>query len=342
MKSDSGRFMQNKSKMTMTPRDAETIVNALRDASRVLITSHVNPDGDAVGSVLALAQLARALGASHVTMSLHDPVPRVYCWLPGVDGIVAPHAVEGTFDLVLIADANSLERVGAVSAVIPANADVAVVDHHLTDERNCTYHLIDSTYAATGEIVADLFDVAEVPLTREVAECIYVALSTDTGNFRYANTTSRSHRIAARLIDAGINVRDITSRVIDTMTIGKFQLLRRLLDRAELVDGGRIAHAFITEADLSETQALAEDVDGLINYLRNLEGVQLAILFRQSERYVTKVSFRSQPAINCAAIARHFGGGGHAMAAGASLPWPLEEARDHLFQYLRDTLQVDL
>ncbi len=109
-----------------------------------------------------------------------------------------------------------------------------------------------------------------------------------------------------------------------------------------MCDGGRIAHGYITQEDLRETGALPEDVDGLINYLRNLEGVHLAMLFRQTEPQVTKVSFRSQPAINSAEIAQHFGGGGHAMAAGASLPWPLDEAREHLFQYLRDTLRVDL
>ena len=326
----------------MTKNEAAVIVGALRGASRILIASHVNPDGDAVGSVLGLASLARSLGVASVVACLPDSVPRVYNWLPGADSIVGPEAIRGSFDLVLIADANSLERIGAVAASIPEGTAVAIVDHHLTEERNGTFHLIDSSYAATGEIVADLFDAAEVPLDRDTAECIYVALSTDTGNFRYANTTSRSHRIAARLIDLGINVREITSRVIDTMTVGKFHLLRRLLDRAEMGADGRIAHGFITEDDLRELQALPEDVDGLINYLRNLEGVELAILFRQSEPQLTKVSFRSQPAINSAEIAQFFGGGGHAMAAGASLPWPLDEAREHLFQYLRDTLRVDL
>jgi phosphoesterase RecJ-like protein len=242
----------------------------------------------------------------------------------------------------VIADANSLERIGEVASAVADDTTVAIVDHHLTEERNGSYHYIDSNYAATGEMVVELFDAAGVPLDHAVAECIYVALSTDTGNFRYANTTPRSHRIAARLIEAGISVREITSRVIDTMTLGKFRLLSRLLDRAEMGAGGRVAHAYITEDDLIETAALPEDVDGLINYLRNLEGVELAILFRQSEPQLTKVSFRSQPAINSAKISQFFGGGGHAMAAGASLPWPLDEARARLFQYLRDTLQVNL
>lgn len=334
--------MPSKNKAATKKNEAARIVDAVRGASRILIASHVNPDGDAVGSVLALAALARSLGVDSVTVCLPDPVPRVYDWLPGAASIMSPDRIHGAFDLVLIADANSLERIGAVAVSIPDGTPIAIVDHHLTDERNGSFHLIDSSYAATGEIVTELFDVAGIPLDRDVAEQIYVALSTDTGNFRYANTTARSHRIAARLIETGIDVREITSRVIDTMTIGKFRLLRRLLERAEMGDGGRIAHAFITEDDLRETEALPEDVDGLINYLRNLEGVELAILLRQSEPQVTKVSFRSQSAINSAEIAQFFGGGGHAMAAGASLPWPLDEAREHLFQYLRDSLQVEL
>jgi phosphoesterase RecJ-like protein len=326
----------------MTKNDAGAILDALRNASRVLITSHVSPDGDAIGSVLSLAHLTRALGVDDVVVSLHDPVPRVYDWLSGAGKILAPDRVDGHFDLVLVADANLLERCGAVSELISDDTALAIVDHHLTDVPTESAHIIDPTYAATGEIVVDLFDAAGISLNRDVAECIYVALSTDTGNFRYANTTARSHHVAARLIDAGVNVREITSRIIDTMTIGKFQLLRRLLDRAEFGDDGRIAHAFITEDDLTETEALAEDVDGLINYLRNLEGVQLAILFRQSAPNMTKASFRSQPEINSAKIAQHFGGGGHAMAAGASLPWPLADAKARLFQYLRDELKVNL
>ncbi len=336
------KSMPNKSKTATTLNEPAAVIDALRSASHVLITSHINPDGDAVGSMLALASLARALGVEDVTCALHDPVPRVYDWLPGSACIAPPEAVCGPYDVILLADANALERSGDVADRVGEGATVVIIDHHLTDEANGNIHFIEPTYAATGEMVVDLFENAKIPLTREVAECIYVALSTDTGNFRYANTTARSHRIAAKLLETGIDVRDITSRVIDTMSLGKFHLLRRLLDRAELCNGGQVAHAFILNSDLAETGALSEDVDGLINYLRNLEGVKLAVLFREEGDGETKVSFRSHPEINSAEIADRFGGGGHAMAAGATLPWPLDEARAALFAYLRDTLRMDL
>ena len=315
-------------------------MDAMRGASRLLITSHVNPDGDAVGSVLALAALARAIGAHSVVCCLQDPVPRVYEWMPESGYIEPPDRIHGHFDTLLIADANSISRIGSVADLVSEDTRVVVVDHHLVEVQDCPAGFVDSGYAATGEMVAELFDAANIPLTRGVAECIYVAISTDTGNFRYANTNARSHRIAARLIEVGINIRDITSKVIDMMSVGKFQLLRRLLDRAALSPDGCIAYAAILEKDLTETGALSEDVDGLINYLRNLEGVQLAVLFREAGEASTKVSFRSQPEINSAEIARHFGGGGHAMAAGATFPWPVEEAKSMLFHYLRHTLRM--
>ena len=245
-------------KTTKQKSSAAAVVEALRSSSRVLITSHVSPDGDAVGSVLALEALARALGVKSVTVALHDPVPRVYEWLPGSGYILPPAKVKGPFDLVLLADANALERSGSLTEYAGKGTRVAIVDHHLVETVQANVHFIDPVYAATGEMVAELFELAGLPLTREVAECIYVALSTDTGNFRYANTTARSHRIAARLIEAGIDVRDITSRVIDTMSLGKFRLLRRLLDRAQFSDNGRIAHASIPLMDLKETGALSE------------------------------------------------------------------------------------
>lgn len=331
--------MKSKTK-TALPREAGAVLDALRGASRLLITSHVNPDGDAVGSVLALATLARSLGVQSVTCCMQDPVPRVYEWLAESGYIEPPGRLHGPFDTVLIADANSISRTGLAASLVTQESRLVVVDHHIVEQPDWHVGFVDPSYAATGEMVAELFEAAGVPLTHEVAECLYVAISTDTGSFRYANTTARSHRIAARLIETGINIRDITSKVIDLMSLGKFQLLRILLDRAELSKDGSIAHAAILDKDLSTAGALSEDVDGLINYLRNLEGVQLAILFREAGATSTKVSFRSQPEINSSEIARHFGGGGHAMAAGATLPWPLDEAKSMLFHYLRHTLRM--
>jgi phosphoesterase RecJ-like protein len=321
--------------MITTPPDSpERVLRALRSNGSFLVTSHVSPDGDAIGSMLAMAQLLRGLGVKSVTCALADPVPEVYRWLEGAAEVLCPEDVLPA-ETAIILDAHKRDRTGAVAPLIERAATEIVIDHHEVDTSDADVQFINASYAATGEMVAELFERGGVALTRAAAECIYVAISTDTGNFRYANTTARSHRLAARLIEAGINVREITARVIDTMSRGKFLLLRRLLDRIEFDKDGRIAYADIYAADMEETGAKNEDVDGLINYLRNLEGVQLAILFREVDGQKTKVSLRSQSTINSAELLRHFGGGGHAAAAGATLNCPLGEARARFFNHLR-------
>ena len=193
----------------------------------------------------------------------------------GASAIVTPGAVAGPFDTAVLIDAHAADRSGKVSPPLNMAQHFVVIDHHLVEKADGHVKWIDPTYAAAGEMVYDLFVRAGVPLTRAAAECIYTAQTTDTGSFRYSNTNARSHRIAAGLIEAGINTRAITERVIDTMSRGKYGLLQRVLGRIRFLADGTVAHADIYAKDLSETGALPEDTDGLINYLRNIEGVRV-------------------------------------------------------------------
>jgi phosphoesterase RecJ-like protein len=296
----------------------------------------VSPDGDAVGSLLGVAHLLRAMGKTHVTCVLEDPVPRVYTWLAGADWIVKPETVRGPFDVGVIIDAHTCDRTGTACPLLKQCAGVIVIDHHLVDVAEGDILFIDPEYAASGEMVYDLFEEVGIRPAKDAADCLYTALTTDTGSFRYSNTSARSHRIAAGLIDAGINVRDITARVIDTMSRGKYGLLRRVLDRIEFKADGAVACAEIYAKDLDETGARNEDTDGLINYLRNIEGVRLAMLFREAPNNKTKVSFRASAEFNAAELSREWGGGGHAAAAGATLAQPLPEAKQTVLAHLRN------
>ncbi|GMU94339.1 MAG: DHH family phosphoesterase [Candidatus Hydrogenedentota bacterium] len=318
------------------------VIEAFRESSTFVITSHVSPDGDAVGSLLGVAHLLRAMGKSDVTCVLEDPVPRVYRWLAGAEWIVKPDAARGPFDVGVIIDAHTCDRTGAACPLLQQSANVVVIDHHLVDAAEGRVQFIDPEYAASGEMVYELFEEAGIRPSKEAADCLYTALTTDTGSFRYSNTTARSHRIAAGLIDAGINVRDVTARVIDTMSRGKYGLLRRVLDRIEFNAKGAVACAEIFARDLDETGALNEDTDGLINYLRNIEGVRLAILFRETPDNKTKVSFRASSDFNAAELARAWGGGGHAAAAGATLAQPISEAKHSVFAHLRNHMGLTL
>ena len=328
--------------MTTAAPELDRVLDAFRAGARFIVTSHVSPDGDAIGSALGIAHLLKGMGKADVVCVLEDPVPRVYTWLPGADAIVSPDSVSGDFDTAILIDAHAADRSGKVSALLAKANLVIVIDHHLVERADGDVTWVDPRYAAAGEMVYDLFVRAGVTLTRPAAECIYTAQTTDTGSFRYSNTTARSHRIAAGLIDAGVDIRAITERVIDNMSRGKYGLLQRVLARIQFSANRTVAYVDIYAKDISETGALPEDTDGLINYLRNIDGVRVAMIFREAKDGKTKVSFRTQPELNAAEICRAFGGGGHAVAAGATLDSSIDDARKKVLAYLRTHFGLDV
>jgi len=314
------------------------LVEELRQRESFLITSHVNPDGDAIGSILALQQLLHGLGKQKVICALADPVPVVYRTLKGGDKIIDCSGEAPEFDTAIIVDASSRERTGCVGDWIGTDKRVIVVDHHLVDEPEGAVGFIDASYAAVGEIIAELFELAGVPLTREAAHCAYVAQITDTAAYRFSNTNVRSHHIAAKLLATGLDVATISRDVLDIMPVSKVQLLRHILDRMVLRGDGRIAASYLTEADFSAAKGSKEDLTGLVNYAGNIEGVLVGLLFNAVEPSLTKVSMRARPPFNAAAFLGQFGGGGHAAAAGATFEAPLEEVQPMLLDRLEAAL----
>lgn len=320
--------------------DLEGVVAELRQVKSALITSHVNPDGDAIGSLLGMRLLLQALGCPEVHCALEDPAPRVYRFLPGADGILGPGGAVPEFDTVIMLDCAVRSRTGAIAAWFEKHPRTLIIDHHQEEHPEGWAGLVDPGYAATGEIIAELFEAAGVPMTKEAAECLYCAQSTDTGVFRFSNTTARSHLIAARLLETGIDASGIAHRVYEVMSRAKFELLRLVLDRMEIAADGRLAHTWVTAADLESFGARKEDLDGLVNYARNIEGVTVAILFNEVDAGRTKVSFRSNPEFNSATFLNRFGGGGHAAAAGASIDEALETARPMVTAAVLEALGV--
>ena len=315
------------------------VVDALRAGSSFLVTAHANPDGDAIGSTLAMGAFLRALGKDAVHCISPDPVPHVYQWLPGAASMLDATHAPPAFDTLVIVDVAQRARLGKVGDMILPHVTAIVVDHHLEASPFGDMGFIDPTYAACGEIIVELFETARLPLSREAAECAYVAQTTDTGGFRYANTNARSHRIAARLLEYGIDVMDISSRVFDTMRAAKFHLLRRVLDRMHFDAGGLIAHSYVTTRDLTELNAKTQDIDGLINFIRNIEGVIVGTLFYEVDATTSKVSLRSRQGFNSALALQTFGGGGHQGAAGALIHLPLDEAKSAVLAHVRTLLE---
>lgn len=322
----------------MKPISLHEIVEALREGEAFLVAAHTNPDGDAVGSMLAMAGLLRGLGKTNIHCISPDPVPYLYQWLPGAEDILDMTPPPPHFDTLVIVDVSQQLRIGKVAELIRPDTRTIIVDHHLETAPFGDVGFIDPSYAACGEIIVELFNVAGVALSQDSAECAYVAQSTDTGGFRYGNTNARSHRIAAQLLECGIDVFDISSRVFDTMRNAKFHLLRRVLDRMHFDADGRIAYSFVTARDLAELDARTQDIDGLINFIRNVEGVQVGALFYEIEGNKTKVSLRSRGAFNSAHALQPFGGGGHHGAAGAVVELPLQDTKSNVLEHLRVTL----
>ncbi|MEX2015218.1 MAG: bifunctional oligoribonuclease/PAP phosphatase NrnA [Candidatus Hydrogenedentales bacterium] len=322
----------------MPTLDCAGVAALLARHDRFLLTTHENPDGDAVGTMLALYHFLREMGKEHVQCVCADAVPRAYRWLPGADTIRFTRETSGAWDLVVLVDVARFDRIGDAADLFENSDNVLILDHHLETAPDGRFHHISPAYAACSEIIVELYQAAGMKPSLHAALCAYVGIATDTGGFRYGNTNAGAHRRAAQLVDAGVNVLEVSGRLFDTMSQRKFALLRRVLDRMRFTESGACAYTFLTERDMEETGATSEDSDGLVNYARNIEGVHVGILFRELSSGHTKVSMRSKGLINSAEILRSLGGGGHAGAAGALLELPLEAAQDAVLEGVREAL----
>ena len=291
----------------------------LKAAKKLVIVSHVSPDGDTLGSSLALMHALRMLG-KEVIINVDDDISTVYSFLPGIAEYCRFGPDESIdADLLVIIDASSADRAGNAMAVVKSPA-VLNIDHHKTNTRFADYLYLDSDAAATAEIIYSLLLEMGVKLTRDIATCIYEGIYTDTGSFKYSNTTSNTLKIAADLLNYGVN----PSLISDNMELksrSQVEMLRKVLETLTFLKDGKIAYIEIPP----ELYDHNVETDAFISYPRYVEGVEIALLFKQVEANLTRVSFRSKE-IDVAKIALSFGGGGHKKAAGCSIYAPLKEA----------------
>ena len=317
----------------------EALADWLRPLDDVALLGHVSPDGDAVGSNLAVWHALRALGKRAV-VCLPDGVPNMYIDLPGADMAVLP---EGPLPFApkaaLAVDVSEAARLGEAGlALFESCPNRAALDHHQTNPGFGQLYALDGEAAAAGELTLDLIDALGVRLTREMAECLFVAISTDCGQFSYANTRPQTFRAAARCLEAGIDIAAITEKLYRTRTEGRTRLLGLVLCGLQRSGDGELAWARLTEDMLARAGACREDNEGIVNYLREMEGVRLAVLAEQRGR-TTKFSLRGKAPVNVARdVAMPLGGGGHELAAGVTLDLPMEEALEKVLERARDAL----
>jgi phosphoesterase RecJ-like protein len=303
-----------------TTSTLEEVAEELRSADRFLLTTHENPDGDALGSLLAMHYVLRALGKDSVMFlaAKEFPLPVEYRFLPLEEVFHEPPADFADRTVVFL-DCGNVDRM-PVDFLRATDSRVLNIDHHHDNTRFGTINLVDVEASCTAAIIFELAALLAVPLTKELADALYVGLVTDTGKFMYQNTDARSHRMAAALIDAGVDVHDIYRRLYERVPVEKLKLVARALEGIEIHDHGTLAITHISKQDYAATGASEVLTEGVIDHLRTLDGLAVAAVVRDQEedgRAAHKVSLRStDDRVDVSLIARKHGGGGHQRAAG--------------------------
>ena len=309
--------------MTQTPEGApQAVLDAVRERRRFVVASHARPDGDAVGSQLALAGALRQLGKEALVVS-RDPLPRYCLSLPGASEVTQASRVSGGFDAAVVLECGSLERteLEGLQQYFLIN-----VDHHAGNTRYGALNWLDESAAACGEMVFDIVRGLGVPLTADIAAPLYVAILTDTGSFQHGNITPRTFDICRRIAAAGVAPAAAAAAVYQQGSVGKLRLTGALLSGMELHAGGRVAVLHVDDRMLRAAGCGLDDLEGLINLPLAAADVQAALLFKEFEGEL-RVSVRSKGAIDVRAVAAAYGGGGHRNASGFSVQRPLDAAR---------------
>ena len=333
--------------LAVAPARRDAIVQlaeVLRPGSRVALSTHINADGDGCGSETALARLLAQRGvAAHIVNP--TPWPSMFDFLLGDD--VQERSGEGAaalagIDGLVVLDISDVKRLGVLTdAVRGLTVPKLVIDHHVaTDEPAGTVVVSDTTACATGELVYDFAQTLGLEVTEPIARSLYAALLTDTGGFRFSNTSPRAHAIAAKLLDAGVDPEEMYRRVYASVPLGRMLLLRDALETLEVDEARGLAWISVPAGALERYELRSEDLDGIVEHPRSIAGTRLALFFRDLGHGKVKVSFRSTGSVDVNSFARRFGGGGHAKAAGALITGRLDDVRTRVVGEARDYLDA--
>ncbi len=309
-----------------------SIVEAIRTHHTFLLTTHENPDGDAVGATLALASYLRRLGKT-VTVHICDPVPEMFRFLPGADTVlqIIP---SGSYEIGFVLDIGELHRAGKVFCDCTEIGMLINLDHHLHCDHFGDINLVDPDACATGAIIYRIIRASNDQIDYDTALCIYTAVIADTGSFRYSNANPEAFHIASEMVVAGVNAWAVAEKLYESQPRQRLELLALVLGTITFSSRGDCAAITVTLEMYEKTSANAELTDGFINYPRSIKGVEVAILFRELAPELFKVGFRSKGKVDVSALAAVFGGGGHHNAAGCTITGSLEYVRRQVFAHL--------
>lgn len=327
----------------MNPNRAavEEAARFFREHDRFLVLSHVNPDGDATGSALGVVLMLEQLGKEYVVVN-EGETPLKFDFLPRFDRLrnLRKQPLTEMFEAVIAVDCADESRMGDVRPLFASGAAVLNIDHHPTNDMFGTVNLVRPEAAATAEILFEVAEEAGIAFNEELALCIYTGLLTDTGGFRYSNTTPRVMEIAARLLTYGVKPGEVAERCLEEITFAHVKILRRALQTLQLSHQNLVASICVSVDDFAQAEAKREDAGGLVNYCRNIEGVEVGVSFVESEPGIVKVSMRARDRVDVSAVAKQLGGGGHAKASGCTVKGTIAEAKQKVWDVLEPALGV--
>jgi phosphoesterase RecJ-like protein len=317
----------------------EQILKHIKTRQRILVASHAEPDGDCLGSLVALGLALNKLDKT-ITLYNPSPIPAVYRFLPGVEHIAKQIKEAKEYDLAIVLDCGDIVRVGEDSSVVDQIPIVINIDHHVSNTGFGDVQLIDTDACATAEIVYRLIKALEIPFDKSIATAIYLGILTDTGSFRFSNTNPAAFAISKAMIDIGVEPHTVAQRVFGTYSLGRIKLLNMALNSIEISENGKLSLMTVSRSMLNSTGTSTEDIDGLINYARRIEDVKVAALIHEIKNGAGKftnmnryhVSLRSDSTVDVAKIANKFGGGGHTSAAGFQIESTLVALKEKIIE----------
>lgn len=315
----------------------DQIINQLLSSNHVLLASHTDPDGDAVGSLIAMGLALNAAGKK-ITLYNESSIPAIYRFLPSVERIIRHISTTNLFDMAVILDCGNLQRIGTAASMVNEIPVIINIDHHVSNNRFGDFQLLDTTACSTTEIIYRLIKNMAITINKAIAISIYTGILTDTGSFRFSNTNRAAFAICEEMIEKGVNPSEVAQHVYGRYSLGRIKLLNLALNSIEIFHNGKLSIMTITQDMLDETGTQPEDVDGLIHYARRIEDVKLTALIQEKKngKHNSKgprrfhVSLRSDGTIDVAAIATSFGGGGHTGAAGFGVEATLSDIKSEI------------
>jgi phosphoesterase RecJ-like protein len=315
-----------------------SIIQQFNNSNKIIVVTHTHPDGDAIGSLIAMGMSLEALNKK-ITLYCESLIPAVYRFLPEVHRVVNKIG-NLNYDMAVILDCGDLSRVGQTVSYLDQIPVIVNIDHHVTNTRFGHLQLIDTSACATAEIVYRLIKQMGLTFSKSVATSIYTGILADTGSFRFSNTNKAAFAICQEMVEIGVDPHNIAQHVYGTYSLSRIKLLNLALDSIELSENGKLSIMTLTQKMFDETNTKPEDVDGLINYAQRIEDVEVAALIQEhhngneNSRTTNRfhVSLRSDGTFDVAAIAAMFGGGGHSSAAGFSIEETLSSVKSRIFR----------